>query len=232
MTEIIHGRRALVTKENMILKWWRSIDQWTLICSLILILLGLLLSMAASVPLAESNEKPAFYYVYRQLVYGCISFALILFLSGRSLNFIRRFSVIGFSLTVIALTLLPFFGTDFGKGAVRWFSFNFFTIQPSEFLKPFFIVFIAWIISGNQDRNSRLGLAISFICLVFCVLCLTVQPDLGQTVLIISSWTVIHFVIGISIITSLFFGLFLFGVGSIFYNYSDYVADRLSNFFF
>ena len=70
MTEIIHGRRVFVAEEHLLLKWWKSIDQWTLISSLILILVGLLLSMAASVPLAESHEKPPFYYVYRHLIYG------------------------------------------------------------------------------------------------------------------------------------------------------------------
>ena len=82
MTEIIHGRTVLVAEENLLLKWWRSIDHWTLISALILMLVGLLLSMAASVPLAESHEKPSFHYVYRQLIYGLLSFALVLFLSA------------------------------------------------------------------------------------------------------------------------------------------------------
>ena len=61
MTEIIHGRRVFVAEENLLLKWWKSIDQWTLMSCLILILVGFLLSMAASVPLAESHEKPVSY---------------------------------------------------------------------------------------------------------------------------------------------------------------------------
>ena len=109
MTEIIHGRRLWVAEENLLLKWWRSIDQWTLISCLILILVGLLLSMAASVPLAESHEKPPFYYVYRQLIYGFLSFVLLLFLSFKSISFVRRFSVLGFGVAMSALVLLPFF---------------------------------------------------------------------------------------------------------------------------
>ncbi len=232
MTEIIHGRTVLVAEENLLLKWWRSIDQWTLISSLILMLVGLLLSMAASVPLAESHEKSSFHYVYRQLIYGLLSFSLVLFLSAKSISFVRRFSVLGFFVSMTALCLLPIFGTDFGKGAVRWFSFDLITIQPSEFLKPFFIVFIAWIISGNQRNSPKVGFAISFATLFLCVLSLIVQPDLGQTVLIISSWTVIHFVMGISILFSIFFVLFLFCVGTIFFYHSEHVADRLINFFF
>ena len=231
MTEIIHGRRVFVAEENLLLKWWESIDQWTLISSLILILVGLLLSMAASVPLAESHEKPPFYYVYRQLIYGLLSCGLVLFLSIKSISFIRRFSVVGFFVAISALILLPFFGTDFGKGAIRWFSFDLVTIQPSEFLKPFFIVFIAWIISGNQKNSPKVGFAISFITLVLCVFSLIIQPDLGQTVLIVSSWAVIHFVIGISILFSIFFVLFLFCIGAIFFYHSEHVADRLINFF-
>ena len=157
MTEIIHGRRVVVAEENLLLKWWKSIDQWTLISSLILILLGLLLSMAASVPLAESHEKAPFYYVYRHLIYGVLSFVLVLFLSVKSIAFVRRFSVVGFLVAMLALVLLPFYGTDFGKGAIRWFSFDLVTIQPSEFLKPFFIVFIAWIISGDPKTGFAVG---------------------------------------------------------------------------
>ena len=99
--------------------------------------MGLILSMAASVPLADSNDMPTFYYVYRQIIYAVIAFSLIIFLSATSLSVIRRLGILGFFLVVFALALLPIFGTDFGKGAVRWYSLNWITIQPSEYLKPF-----------------------------------------------------------------------------------------------
>ena len=155
MTDIIHGSSRAVPVDNPFFRWWQSVDQWTLVATLGLIVMGLLLSMAASVPLADSNDMPAFYYVHRQAIYGMISFSLIIFLSTTSLSVVRRFGIIGFFLVVIALALLPIFGTDFGKGAVRWFSLNWLTIQPSEYLKPFFVVFISWIVAGNIRSNPR-----------------------------------------------------------------------------
>ena len=231
MTDIIHGSPPAVPVDNPFFRWWQSIDQWTLVATLALIVTGLLLSMAASVPLADSNDMPTFYYVYRQAIYGVVSFSLILFLSTTSLSYVRRFGIVGFFLVVIALALVPIFGTDFGKGAVRWFSLKWLTIQPSEFLKPFFVVFISWVVAGNVNSNPRAGLLLSFFSLSICVFLLILQPDLGQTVVLIGCWGLIHFIVGVSWLFSAVFFTFLSTVALIFYQFSNHVAGRLKNFF-
>ena len=231
MTDIIHGSPPAVPVDNPFFRWWQSIDQWTLVATLALIVTGLLLSMAASVPLADSNDMPTFYYVYRQAIYGVVSFSLILFLSTTSLSYVRRLGIVGFFLVVIALALVPIFGTDFGKGAVRWFSLKWLTIQPSEFLKPFFVVFISWVVAGNVNSNPRAGLLLSFFSLSICVFLLILQPDLGQTVVLIGCWVLIHFIVGISWLFSAVFFTFLSTVALIFYQFSNHVAGRLKNFF-
>ena len=231
MTDIIHGSPPGVPVDNPFFRWWQSIDQWTLVATLALIVTGLLLSMAASVPLADSNDMPTFYYVYRQAIYGVVSFSLILFLSTTSLSYVRRLGIVGFFLVVIALALVPIFGTDFGKGAVRWFSLKWLTIQPSEFLKPFFVVFISWVVAGNVNSNPRTGLLLSFFSLSICVFLLILQPDLGQTVVLIGCWVLIHFIVGISWLFSAVFFTFLSTVALIFYQFSNHVAGRLKNFF-
>ena len=231
MTDIIHGRPRAVPVDNPFFRWWQSIDQWTLVATLGLIVTGLLLSMAASVPLADSNNMPSFYYVYRQAFYGIISFSIIVFLSTTRLSVIRRFGIIGFFLALIALILLPIFGTDFGKGAVRWFSFNWLTIQPSEYLKPFFVVFISWIVAGNIYTNPRTGLILSFFSMSICVFLLILQPDLGQTVVLVGCWVLIHFLVGVSWLFSAVFFTFISTVAFIFYQFSNHVATRLKDFF-
>ena len=231
MTDIIHGRPRDVPVDNPFFRWWQSIDQWTLLAALGLIVTGLLLQMAASVPLADSNDMPTFYYVYRQTIYSIISFSLIVFLSTTSLSVVRRFGIIGFFLVVIALALLPIFGTDFGKGSVRWFSLSWLTIQPSEYLKPFFVVFVSWIVAGNIHSNPRAGLILSFFSMALCVFLLTMQPDLGQTVVLISCWVLIHFIVGVSWLFSVVFFTFVSTVGFIFYQFSNHVATRLQTFF-
>ena len=231
MTDIIHGRPRAVPVDNPFFRWWQSIDQWTLVATLGLIITGLLLSMAASVPLADSNNMPSFYYVYRQAIYGIISFSIIVFLSTTRLSVIRRFGIIGFFLVLIALILLPIFGTDFGKGAVRWFSLNWLTIQPSEYLKPFFVVFISWIVAGNIYTNPRTGLILSFFSMSICVFLLILQPDLGQTVVLVGCWVLIHFLVGVSWLFSAVFFTFISTVAFIFYQFSNHVATRLKDFF-
>ncbi len=231
MTDIIHGSSRAVPVDNPFFRWWQSVDQWTLVATVGLIVIGLLLSMAASAPLADSNGKPAFYYVNRQAIYGMISFCVIIFLSTTSLSVVRRFGIIGFFLVVIALALLPIFGTDFGKGAVRWFSLNWLTIQPSEYLKPFFVVFISWIVAGNIHSNPRAGLVLSFFSMAICVFLLTMQPDLGQTVVLIGCWVLIHFIVGVSWLFSAVFFTFVSTVAFIFIQFSNHVATRLKTFF-
>ena len=231
MTDIIHGSSRAVPVDNPFFRWWQSVDQWTLVATLGLIVMGLLLSMAASVPLADSNGMPAFYYVKRQAIYGMISFCVIIFLSTTSLSVVRRFGIFGFFLVVIALALLPIFGTDFGKGAVRWFSLNWLTIQPSEYLKPFFVVFISWIVAGNIHSNPRAGLMLSFFSMAICVFLLTMQPDLGQTVVLIGCWVLIHFIVGVSWLFSAVFFTFVSTVALIFIQFSNHVATRLKTFF-
>ena len=231
MTDIIHGRPRPLPVDNPFFRWWQSVDQWSLLATLGLIVVGLILSMAASVPLADSNDMPTFYYVYRQAIYAVIAFSLIIFLSATSLSVIRRLGILGFFIVVFALALLPIFGTDFGKGAVRWYSLNWITIQPSEYLKPFFVVFVSWVVAGNIEKNPRAAIILSFFSMSFCVFLLTLQPDLGQTVVLMGCWVLIHFVIGVSWLFSAFFFMFLSTIAFIFYQFSDHVAIRLKTFF-
>ena len=114
---------------------------------------------------------------------------------------------------------------------MRWFSFNWLTIQPSEYLKPFFVVFISWIVAGNIHSNSRAGLILSFFSMAICVFLLTIQPDLGQTVVLIGCWVLIHFIVGVSWLFSAVFFIFVSTIAFIFYEFSNHVATRLKTFF-
>ena len=111
---------------------------------LALFVVGLLLGLAASPPLAARNGFSPFHYVERQAVFGGLALIAMLLTSMMSPTLVRRLAVLGFLGAFVALALLPFFGTDFGKGAMRWYSLGFASLQPSEFLKPGFIVVAAW----------------------------------------------------------------------------------------
>mgnify|MGYP001093296140 CR=1 FL=1 len=134
MTEMVHGSIPMRDVEPVLPKWWRTIDKWTMSCILILFGVGILLGLAASPPLAEKNGFEPFHYVQRQAFFGGLALVAMLATSMMNPVLVRRLAVLGFVGAFLALLALPFLGTDFGKGAVRWYSLGFASIQPSEFL--------------------------------------------------------------------------------------------------
>ena len=97
---------------------------------------------------------------------------------------VRRLSVIGFLAAFVSIALLPQFGTDFGKGAVRWYSLGFASIQPSEFLKPGFVVVSAWMLAASQEINGPPGRFWSLVLMMVCCGMLIFQPDFGQACIV------------------------------------------------
>ena len=196
MTEMVYGAIPTRDGEPVLPRWWRTIDKWSVCCVLILFGIGLLLGLAASPPLAERNGFSAFHYVERQAIYGLMAFTAMFAFTLMAPRTVRRLAVIGFALSLIALMLLPFFGTDYGKGATRWFSLGFGAVQPSEFLKPGFIVVAGWMIAASTEVAGPPGKSYSFGLALFIVLLLALQPDFGQACLILFAWGVMYFVGG------------------------------------
>src|SRR6056300_462351 len=103
---------------------------------------------------------------------------------------VRRLAVLGFIAAFIAVALLPVLGTDFGKGAVRWYSLGFASLQPSEFLKPGFVVATAWMLAASQAVGGPPGKSYSFaLTMIICTM-LALQPDFGQACLVFFAWGV------------------------------------------
>lgn len=230
MTEMVYGSMPTRVSEPVLPRWWRTIDKWSLTAVLVLFGIGLLLGLAASVPLAERNGLDPYYYVQRQAFFGGLALMSMFGVSMMSPDMVRRLGVLGFAVSMLALMMLPVFGTDFGKGAVRWFSLGFASVQPSEFLKPGFMVVIAWLMASSQDINGPPGKFISFALVVTVVLFLAFQPDFGQAMLVLFGWGVIYFVSGAPMILIVTV-LALTGVGGIgAYNSSEHFARRIDGF--
>jgi cell division protein FtsW len=228
MTEMTFGGRADPLLEPSILgRWWRSVDQWTIWAVGLLFLIGLVLGLAASPPLAEKNGLPAFYYVTRQAVFGTVSLIVMLGVSLASPTLVKRVSVMGFAAVFVTVLSLPWFGTDFGKGAVRWYSLGFGSVQPSEFLKPFFAVFAAWLLSASAERNGPPGALLSLLLALAVAGSLAMQPDFGQASLVLAIWGAMYFVAGAPI--GLIMGLGLAGLAAGWgaYNASEHFARRI-----
>ena len=134
MTEMVYGTAPARAGDPVLPRWWRTVDKWTMSAILLLFGIGLLLGLAASPPRAARNGLSSFHYVERQVFFGGLASVTMLLTSMMSPSLVRRLAVLGFIAAFVSLVFLPFFGTDFGKGAVRWYSFGFASVQPSEFL--------------------------------------------------------------------------------------------------
>ena len=230
MTEMVYGSMPSRVTEPVLPRWWRTIDKWSMSCIMVLFGIGLLLGLAASVPLATRNGLDPFYYVQRQAFFGGLGIVAMMGVSMMSPYTVRRFGVVGFALAMVALCLLPVFGTDFGKGAVRWFSFGFASFQPSEFLKPGFIVVCAWLMAASFDLNGPPGKLVSFLLSFMVVIILAMQPDFGQAALVLFGWGVMYFVAGAPM--TLIVGIFgaVAAGGFLAYESSEHFARRIDGF--
>lgn len=230
MTEMAFGRVVQQPSDPILPRWWRTVDRVSLSCILGLFLVGILLALAASVPLANRNGLPQFYYVYKQLFFGTVALGTMIVTSMLSPMLVRRLGVFGFACCFVALMFLPIFGTDFGKGATRWFSLGFTSVQPSEFLKPCFVVFSAWMMASAFSVGGPPGKRISFVVTICVVFMLAMQPDFGQACLIIAAWGVMYFIAGAPILLLVLMAGCVVAVGLFSYNNSEHFARRIDGF--
>ena len=230
MTEMVYGTVPMRTGDPVLPRWWRTIDKWTMTCILLLFGVGLLLGLASSPPLAARNGLEPFYYVTRQAFFGGVAMAVMLLVSMMSPQVVRRVAVIGFGLSFVALMGLPFLGTDFGKGAMRWYSLGFASVQPSEFLKPGFVVLAAWLMAAGGEVGGPPGKLYSFGLTVIIVAMLALQPDFGQAALILFAWGVMYFVAGAPMVLLATLAGVVAAAGTFAYSNSEHFARRIDGF--
>lgn len=230
MTEMVYGAAPAKRGEPILPEWWRTVDRGSLAAIMGLFLIGTLLGLAASPPLAVRNGLDPFHYVWRQAGFGAVAFVLMLAVSMMSPQRLRRAGVVAFAISVVALMLLPVFGTDFGKGAVRWYSLRVVSLQPAEFLKPAFAIFAAWLMAASYDIKGPPGKTMSFVVAVILTATLALQPDFGQAGLLIASWALMYFAAGAPVLLLGGVGAGVVGVGWFAYNNSEHVARRINGF--
>ncbi len=230
MTEMVYGTVPVHSGDPVLPRWWRTIDKWTMSCILLLFGMGLLLGLASSPPLAAKNGLEPFHYVTRQAIFGGVAMTVMFIVSMMSPTLVRRLAILGFLCAFVALAFLPVFGTDFGKGATRWYSLGFASLQPSEFLKPGFVVMAAWLLAASQQLGGPPGKSYSFVLTMVIVLMLAMQPDFGQAALILFAWGVMYFVAGAPMILLIVLaGLVVLG-GTVAYAQSEHFARRIDGF--
>lgn len=123
-------------------EWWWTIDRLTLAAIGALMLAGVVLSLAASPPVAGRLGLDPFYFVNRHIFFLFPTIAVMLAMSFLTPHQIRRLSLLVFIVSLIMVASTPLFGQEI-KGARRWLVLFGVNIQPSEFLKPAFVILVA-----------------------------------------------------------------------------------------
>ncbi len=181
--------------------WFWELDRVLLALMLVLIAIGLL-AVAAGSPAGAQRLSSAttqlnpLYFFYRQLMWVIIGVPLMLVVSMYPREQARRFAIVGFGIFFVLLALVPLIGREV-NGSQRWIGAGFAGLQPSEFLKPFFAVTMAWIISWRlKDATLPVRLISSIGTGIVCMF-LMAQPDLGQTILFAGTWFALMMVSGV-----------------------------------
>ena len=210
-------------------EWWWTVDRLTLAAVGALMLAGIVLSLAASPPVAGRLGLDPFYFVDRHIFYLIPAIAVMLAVSFLTPRQIRRLSLAVFAISLIMVAMTPYFGAEI-KGARRWLIILDVNIQPSEFLKPAFVVLISWLFGESARRPEMPTNAIALSMLLAVVALLVMQPDFGQTMLVALVWSALFFMVGMRLIWV--FGLAgIAGVGlTVAYFTVPHVAQRIQRF--
>ena len=225
------------SRENTsdIAKWWRNVDRQILFVFIFLFLLGLFFSFAStSSVVGEKLNKETYFFFIKHLIFVSISFFLLIIISLQNKDKLLKLLPYLFVASLALLLLVPFLGAEV-KGAKRWLDLPFIPrFQPIELVKPLFIIFVARIIVIDQKDNIYQRYLYSFLILLFVIIFLINQPDLGQTLLLILSWITMIFVSGfnmifLSILGFLFISFIIFLI-MLFPEKFGYIFLRLKTF--
>ncbi len=174
-------------KNNIFTNWWWTVDKILLGCIVTLIAIGIILSFSASPAVAEREGFGSYHFIKRHLLFAPTALGIVIFLSMQKLKTIRRFALIGYLVAMILVGMTFFLG-EANRGASRWIPFFGFTLQPSEFVKPFFIIMAAWLFNGQKQQPDFPGNFLSIALFIITAGTIVVQPDWGMTGVISLVW--------------------------------------------
>jgi len=199
--------------------FWNSIDRLNFILIFILGLLGVLLSFSV-------NQNLLF--INRHTVFFILGMLIILFLSQQNNKNIRRIALFGFIILIILLLSLYFFEYEV-KGSKRWLRIFSFSFQPSEVVKPFFIILTSWGIS-QSIKGKKYFLLVTFVSFLALILLVLLQPDLGMTILIASTFFCQLFIAGLPMMLVLYGLALILSLSVLSYFFLDHVKSRIDSF--
>ena len=216
-------------------RWWKNLDKVILSLIISFFLIGLFFSLVSTSLIASDKlDTNSYFFFFKHLVFVFVGMIIIFVISMLEKKNLYKISIYIFLATLILLMLVPIIGIEV-KGSKRWIDFFLLPrIQPIEFVKPFFIIILALIIS-NKNFPYLVGKFIfSMLLTLLIVFLLIIQPDLGQTLLIAFSWITLIFVSGINLIFLLSISITV--ITSLLYvtfyvSKFEYIKNRLLSFF-
>jgi cell division protein FtsW len=209
--------------------WWWTVDKWLLAAVLALILGGVILSLAASPPVATRIGLDPFHFFNRHVMFLLPSFMVLIAVSFLSPRQIRRGALLVFAVSIALIVATLLLGPEV-KGSRRWITLVGVNIQASESAKPAFVVIAAWLFAESTKRPEMPATSMALVLLMMLVSLLVMEPDFGQTMLILMVWGALFFIAGMRMIWV--FGLAgaagagLFGA----YLFVPHVAGRIKRF--
>ena len=220
---------------NFYYQWWKNIDKFIFSLIVLLFCTGLFFSLVSTSLVASDKLNTNDYsFFFKHFIFILLGVFIIFFLSSIDKETLLKFSVIFFLISLIFLILVPFIGVEV-KGSKRWIDLNFLPrFQPIELVKPFLIMFISIILSSQKYTNIYIKYLLTFFTTLVIALLLAVQPDIGQTLLIFFSWSILIFTSGINIfflIVLFSFLIFAFLYLIFFVEKFEYIKNRLTSFF-
>ena len=210
-------------------EWWRTVDRLTLAALGGLMLGGIVLCLAASPPVAARLGLDPFHFVNRQVFFLVPAAAVLVATSFLAPREIRQLALVVFVVSLILVAATPYFGAEI-KGAKRWLVILGVNVQPSEFLKPAFVILIAWLFGESGRRPEMPANTIALVLLVVVISLLVLQPDFGQTMLITLVWGALFYMAGMRFIWMVGLGATAaVGLTAAFYTV-PHVAKRINRF--
>ena len=217
------------TDTSLLGRWWWTVDRWTLCAVALIAALGIVLTMAASPPVAERIGLEPFYFARRQAAYLPAAFAIMLATSLLSPKGVRRIAAILFLVSLLATVATLFVGQEV-KGATRWLYLAGTSVQPSEFLKPSFAVVSAVVIANSRSVGGWVGYPLATLLLGAVAGVLVLQPDIGTTVLVCVAWALQIFLAGCPLVLIALMGIAFGGAGVAAYFLFSHVRMRIDQF--
>nr|WP_295886233.1 putative peptidoglycan glycosyltransferase FtsW [uncultured Devosia sp.] len=210
-------------------EWWWSIDRELLGALILLMTCGMVLSFAASPPVAERIGLSPWFFIIRHAMFCAVALPVMIATSFLSHRQARLGALVTLAISLALLWATLRFGTEV-KGARRWISFAGQSIQPSEFVKPAFAVLGAWLFSESMIHRNVPGRIIATLMMGAIVAALLLQPDIGQTALVLGTYAALLFLSGIS--WFVIFGLAGGAVALLFgaYMFFPHVSRRIDTF--